>query len=109
MMAFDQQEDWDYVEHVKDIFRPYGTDFYHVELVASKEVRLARNASENRLKHKVSKRNVEWSNQRLIADDQKYRCQSLPGEIPWDNYLRIENEHISAAEAAQMIKEYFDL
>lgn len=109
MMAFDQQEDWDYVEHVKDIFRPYGTDFYHVELVASQEVRLARNASENRLKHKASKRNVEWSNQRLIADDQKYRCQSLPGEIPWDNYLRIENEHISAAEAAQMIKDYFDL
>ena len=25
--AFDQQSDWDYIEEVKDIFRPYGTEF----------------------------------------------------------------------------------
>ncbi|MBQ8655048.1 MAG: AAA family ATPase [Clostridia bacterium] len=109
MMAFDHREDWDYVEHVKDIFRPYGTEFYHVELVAPQDVRLTRNATENRLKHKPSKRNVEESERRLLEADRRYRCESLPGEIPWENYLRIENEHVSAAEAARIIKDRFDL
>lgn len=107
MWAFDQQEDWDYVEHVKDIFRPYGTEFYYVELIAPQEVRLARNATENRLANKASKRDIEVSNQRLIKDDEMYRCVSYEGEIPFDNYMRIENAAIEAADAAKMIKERF--
>ncbi len=45
MWAFDQQADWDYVEWIKGIFREAkpNTEFYYVELVASQEVRLARN------------------------------------------------------------------
>lgn len=109
MWAFDQRSDWDYVEHVKDIFAPYGTEFYYVELIAPQSVRLQRNATENRLINKASKRDIEISNARLIHDDEKYRCVSLDGEIPFENYLRIENENISAAEAAKMIKEKFSL
>ena len=41
MWAFDRQEDWDYVERIKEIFRPYGTEFYYVELVAPQSVRSA--------------------------------------------------------------------
>ena len=55
LMAFDMQSDWDYLEHVKSIFAPYGTEFYYVELIAPQEVRLQRNQTENRLKHKPSK------------------------------------------------------
>ena len=77
------------------------------ELLAPQEVRLARNCTENRLKNKASKRDVEISNQRLLNDDLRYRCESLPGEIPFPNYLRLENENISAADAAQLIKEHF--
>ncbi|MBR6049775.1 MAG: AAA family ATPase [Clostridia bacterium] len=109
MWAFDQRSNWDYVEHVKDIFAPYGTEFYYVELIAPQSVRLQRNATENRLSNKASKRDVETSNARLVRDDEKYRCVSLDGEIPFENYLRIENENISAAEAAKMIKEKFSL
>ena len=107
--AFNMREDWDYIENLIRKFEAKNSEIYLVELEADLDERLRRNKTEHRLLEKPTKRNVEWSNQRLIADDQKYRCQSLPGEIPWDNYLRIENEHISAAEAAQMIKEYFDL
>lgn len=109
MWAFDQQEDWDYVEHVKSIFEPYGTEFYYVELIAPQEIRLQRNATENRLKHKPSKRDIDISNQRLINDDEKYRCVSYEGEIPFDNYLRIDNSDKEPAEVARMIKETFDL
>ena len=109
MMAFDMQSDWDYLEHVKSIFAPYGTEFYYVELIAPQEVRLARNASENRLKCKPSKRDVEESNRRLINDDANYRCVSYEGEITFDNYLRIDNTNKTPAEAAKLIKDTFRL
>lgn len=109
MWAFDQQADWDYVEHVKSIFEPYNTEFYYVELVAPREVRLERNATENRLSHKASKRNVEVSNQRLVSDDTHYRLESLEGEIPFDNYMKIDNTNLAPNAVARMIKERFDL
>lgn len=107
MWAFDQKKDWDYVEHVKDIFKPYGTKFYYVELVASREARLYRNATENRLRHKASKRDIADSNRRLFSDDRNYRLESLEGEIPFENYMKIDNTDLSADTVAKMIKERF--
>ena len=109
MMDFDMQSEWDYLEHVKSIFAPYDTEFYYVELIAPQEVRLQRNKTENRLLHKPSKRDIEVSDQRLLRDDANHRCVSYPGEIPFENYLRIENADLPAAEAARRIKDYFQL
>ena len=109
MMDFDRQSEWDYLEHVKSIFAPYGTGFYYVELIAPQAVRLQRNRTENRLLHKPSKRDVETSDRRLLRDDANHRCVSYEGEIPFENYLRIENADLSAAAAARRIKEQFDL
>lgn len=107
MWAFDQPDDWEYVERVKRIFS--GADVYYVELVASQAVRLARNTTENRLKHKASKRDLAASEQRLLNDDRKYRCESLEGEITFPNYLRIDNTNILPEEAARRIKDRFGL
>ena len=109
MMDFDLPSEWEYLDHVKGIFEPYGTDFYYVELIAPQEIRLKRNISENRLKNKASKRDIETSNQRLINDDKNHRCVSYEGEINFDNYLRIENSDKAPDEVAQMIKEAFKL
>jgi hypothetical protein len=109
MWAFDQKSDWDYVEHVTNIFRKNGTDVYYVELVAPQEIRLQRNITENRLKNKASKRDIETSNQRLINSDKQYRCVSNDGEIQFDNYIKIDNSNLSAELVAEMIKEHFDL
>ena len=109
MWAFDQQADWDYVEQIKRIFEPYGTEFYYVELVASRKVRLERNETENRLLQKASKRNVELSNQRLISDDTQYRLESMDGEIPFDNYMKIDNTNLAPEIVAQMVKKQFNL
>ena len=108
MWAFDMQSDWDYIEHVKTIFGN-NTEFYYVELVSSQEIRLERNATANRLLHKASKRDVQTSNQRLINDDIKHRCVSNDGEIPFDNYIKIDNSNLSAVDAAHQIKEKFKL
>lgn len=109
MWAFDQKSDWDSVENVTNIFRKNGADVYYVELVAPQEIRLQRNITENRLRHKASKRDIEISNQRLINDDKKYRCVSNDGEIQFDNYIKIDNSNLSAELVAMMIKESFDL
>ncbi|MER2056979.1 MAG: AAA family ATPase [Clostridia bacterium] len=108
MWAFDQQADWDYIEHVKEIFAPYGTTFYYVELIAPQEIRLQRNATENRLRNKPSKRDVEASNARLRGED-NYRLVSNEGEIPFENYLRIDNSSLSAEDAAKRIRDTFGL
>ena len=108
MWAFDMESDWAYIERVREIFGLPEEDVYYVELIAPQEVRLARNATDNRLKHKASKRDIDASNARLIRDDANYRCVSLPGEIPYPNYLRLENAEISAQEAARIIKEHFE-
>jgi hypothetical protein len=109
MMDFDLPSEWEYLEHVKGIFEPYGTDFYYVELIAPQEIRLKRNVTENRLNNKPSKRDIDFSNQRLIEDDRTHRCVSYEGEIPFDNYLRIDNSDLEPETVARMIKEAFDL
>ena len=107
MWAFDMPSDWEYLESVKKTFNLPEEDIYYVELIAPQQVRLERNATENRLKNKASKRDIEVSNARLIRDDINYRCESLPGEIPFPNYLRIENANLSPEETAAKIKDHF--
>lgn len=109
MWAFDQPDDWKNVEHIRSIFtheKP-DTQFYYAELVAPQETRLQRNASENRLKHKKSKNDIETSNRRLLDDDAHYRLESLDGEIPFENYIKIDNRDLPPKEAAKRIKERF--
>lgn len=107
--AFDCEDDWKNVERIKEIFAPYNTEFYYVELTAPQDVRLKRNSTENRLKHKPSKRNIEFSDKLLIRDDENYRCVSLDGEIKFDNYMKIDNSDLSAAAVARIIKDKFKL
>ena len=95
--------------HQKSIFAPYGTGFYYVELVAPQSIRLERNRTENRLLNKASKRDLELSDLRITQADEHYRCESYEGEIPFENYLRIDNSSLSAEEAAKIIKNHFSL
>jgi D-alanyl-D-alanine carboxypeptidase len=97
--------DWEYLEWVKSFFAPYGTEFYYVELVADRDVRMQRNVTENRLEHKASKRDIEASNARLLRDDAAHRMESLPGEIPFENYIKIDNTELAPETVAQMTAE----
>ena len=83
--------------------------FYYVELVAPQKIRLKRNKTENRLNNKPSKRNIELSDKLLIHDDNTHRMVSYEGEIPFDNYIKIDNTNLSAKETAQIIKKKFNL
>jgi hypothetical protein len=105
--AFDQQADWDYVEQVSRLYREAGADVDYVELICPQEVRLERNRTENRLREKASKRDVALSEKRLLSVENRVRCQSLPGEVPYERYLRIDNTNMSAEEVAELIADHF--
>ncbi|MBE6132189.1 MAG: shikimate kinase [Erysipelotrichaceae bacterium] len=104
MWAFDMKSDWKYLDNLVKRF----DEIYCVELIASQEIRLERNKTENRLKNKASKRDIEASNKRVLNED-THRLVSNEGEIPFKNYLRINNENLEASEVARMIKEKFGL
>ena len=104
MWAFDMPSDREYVMNVASKF----DEIYCIELIADQSVRLERNKTENRLKNKASKRDLEASEQRLLNED-KHRLVSDDGEIPFPNYLRIDNTHLTPDVVAKMIKEKFDL
>ena len=104
MWAFDMKSDWEYVENLVSKF----DEVYCVELIASQEVRLERNKTENRLINKASKRDIEASNGRLLNED-RHRLVSDEGEIPFKNYLRINNENLEPKDVAKIIKETFNI
>lgn len=104
MWAFDMPSDREYVMGVASKF----DEVYCVELIADMSVRLERNKTENRLENKASKRDLEVSEQRLL-NEEKYRLVSEDGEIPFENYLRIDNTNLAPDTVAKMIKEKFDL
>lgn len=107
--ALDLQSDWDYKQHVVSIFESKGGTVYFVELEAELGERLGRNKSPHRLEHKPKKRDIEWSEKNLKDTMKKHRLNSLHGEIKKEEYIKINNTHLSAKEVALMIKEKFRL
>ena len=105
--SFNQQEDWDLVQQMTDIFKSKGATVYFVELEADLEERMKRNRTENRLVHKPSKRSVEESEQRLLASLDDMRLNSVDGEMTQEKYMKIDNTHLSAEEVALKIKQEF--
>ncbi len=110
MCAFDEQSEFNYLGSVIELFRQNGAQCHVVELCADFDIRIERNRSENRLMHKESKRDVEWSENEMRKTSEKYRLNSYDGEVlPFDSYIKIDNTSISPEEAARIIKDRFEL
>jgi hypothetical protein len=52
---------------------------------------------------------IEWSENNLKKSLEKYRLNSLEGEITKEEYIRINNTSMSAEEVAKVIKDKFQL
>ena len=109
MWAFDQPSDWAEVQEIVSLFEQHGAEIYCVELVASQAVRLQRNKTENRMRHKASKRDIAFSESCILREDASFRLVSREGELPFANYLRIDNTHLTPEQAAEQIRQYFQL
>jgi len=107
--CFDDPNDWRYINRISNIFKENQSEIFFVELKADLGVRIERNKTPFRLQQKPSKRNIEYSERRLLESEHEHRTNSLEGEIKEKNYILINNTDISASDAAMMIKERFNL
>lgn len=107
--AFDQESDTQSVERLAEIFAARGGRVLYVELQAAREERLRRNETEFRLAHKPSKRDLAASRERLLDADARYQLDSGGRYADRADWLRIDNTHLSPAEAAARIISHFAL
>jgi len=105
---FDVPYEQNYLSEYFAIFENVGAEIYCVELVASQDERLKRNKSENRLVHKPSLRDTAASHQRILDDDITNRHDSR-GNIPFENYIKIDNTNLAPDVVAKMVKQKFNL
>lgn len=107
--ALDLESDMKFIDSSCEIFREKGADVYFVELEAELCERLKRNEAPSRLSEKPSKRDVKSSRELLLEHDEKYRFNSSGDFFYTNNYLKINNTHLSAHETALRIVERFNL
>jgi hypothetical protein len=87
-----------------------------VELYADQPERVARNSTEFRLSRKASKRDLTRSHNGLLEMDRQYTMSTTPGVntpatslLDRHEHLRINNNDLSALEAAELIVEKLEL
>lgn len=108
MCAFDDPEEFDYLKGLIELFKANGAKCCVVELCADFDVRLVRNKRENRLLHKESKRDLDWSEKERRSTTAKHRLNSYEGEeLPFENYMKLDNTDLPPDEAARIIKTHF--
>jgi hypothetical protein len=107
--ALELESERKFIDESCEIFRQKGADIFFVELEASQSERLERNESEFRLAQKFPKRDLEKSREGLLEGDAKYKLNSNDDFFYTENYLKIVNTDLPAAEAARRIVETFKL
>lgn len=102
MWDLDDVETKRYIDGVVRSFEERGAEVHFVELSASLEVRLQRNRTELRLAEKPSKRDLEGSEARLLANES--RRLSSEGDFPYPNrHLLLVTDALTADEVAEEI------
>lgn len=103
VIDFNDPNDVAFLDKIQAVFQSYDQEVLFVELETDVNERLKRNRTENRLKHKPFKRNIEWSEQD-IQSTMAYAVFN-PEEPPktLTYYQKINNTHLTAAETAQFI------
>ena len=107
--AFELQEERDYLTGLANMFQKSGGNFYFVELSADLQTRLERNVTPHRMEMKATKRNVEWSKADLLKTAEKHRLNTNPGEVWFENHVKIDNTKLTPDEAADRIIERLGL
>lgn len=106
---YNLKEDEVYVDEIIEVFKANNAQICLVELNADVDVRLERNKSEERLKQKPSKRDLEWSEKSLLSFEKRCRMVSRENEFDNKQIYKIDNTNLSPTAVAQMIKTKFNL
>lgn len=102
------ERDKEYIDEVASLFRSHGAEVFYVELYSPLEERLKRNRTGERLREKPSKRDLEASERRLLANE-VHRLNSDDDFFYPEQHLRIDNSELTAREVAERIIHRFQL
>ena len=104
VIDFSNQYQLLYLKQIQDLLDNFHQEILFVELETSLEERLRRNRTENRLKHKPLKRNIEVSEREILETTEtlQLNSQHQPNEL--HHYFKINNTNLSAEEAAKQIQ-----
>ena len=109
VFALDLAEDHVFAEEISNIFHKEGGKVWFLELEASTEVRLVRNKTDNRLKHKPMKRNFEQSEGNLLKFNEIHMMNSDESITFKEEHLKINSENLTASETAALAVEKLGL
>lgn len=110
MFEFDLQSEYDYILNLIELYEKHNAKCFVVELCADFDIRLIRNKTENRLLNKESKRDIVNSEAEMRYTSSICRLNSFNNEnLPFKNYIKIDNTNIAANTVALMIKNHFDI
>jgi len=109
LFIFDNPTNYENISSIIRLFEAHNAEIAVIELFADFDVRIERNKTENRLLYKPSKRDVQKSEESLRLVEEKHRLNSFPNEIPFKNYLKIDNTNLPPNEVAAKIKLEFSL
>lgn len=103
VIDFGDSKDLALLATLQSIFVAHKQDVLFVELETSLEERLARNRTENRLKHKLFKRDIDWSEKDILTtmDFATFNSKEAPEHL--HHYHKINNTNKSAQEVANEI------
>lgn len=103
IVAFEKEEEINYLKTLEHQFKASGGNFYFVELSADLDTRLKRNLTPHRMERKTSKKDTKWSEENLLKDSQRHRLNTKEGEILFENHLKIDNTNLSPDEVADIV------
>lgn len=103
VIDFGDSKDLALLDTLQSIFEAHDQEVLFVELETSLEERLARNRTENRLKHKPLKRDIDWSEKDILntMDYATFNSKVAPEQL--HHYQKINNTNKSAQEVAKEI------
>ena len=107
--ALEIPDDKTYIDNISALFTNRGANTYFVELTTNLEERLKRNTAEFRLSQKPPKRDTARSRQLLLDSLNKHKLNSDEEHFYSENYLKIDNTNITAADTALQIMNEFRL
>ena len=96
-----------FVNELRDMVAAHGGSTYYAELSTGLEERLARNRTENRLRHKRIEPNAVETFMRFAEGAHRMNSH---GDFPYpERHVKLDNTHVSATGAAQQILSRFGL
>src|SRR2546426_4051938 len=107
--ALDDPGDKAGVDGLVRVFAERAASICYVELAATQEERLRRNATPLRLAEKHPKRDLEHSRALLLEHDAKYQLNSNGDFFYPDQHIKIENTHLEPTQVAEQIIAAFSI